>query len=111
MQLRQLARKYLLPTLPVQVVHLAASEGSLLHVHCVSQARAPESLISRVAVIAWWWWLTPFIPTLGTQRQVDLCEFEASLSYKVSPRTCSKATEKLSQKQNKTKQTKTLCWS
>ena len=36
----------------------------------------------------------PLIPTLGRQRQVDLCEFEASLVYIVSSRTGSKATEK-----------------
>ena len=29
----------------------------------------------------------PLIPALGRQRQVDICEFEASLVYKVSPRT------------------------
>ena len=37
----------------------------------------------------------PLIPTLRRQRQVDLCEFEASLFYKSSSRTGSKATEKL----------------
>ena len=26
-------------------------------------------------------WCTPLIPALGRQRQVDLCEFEASLVY------------------------------
>jgi hypothetical protein len=29
------------------------------------------------------WWHTPLVPALW--RQVDLCEFEASLVYKVSP--------------------------
>jgi hypothetical protein len=29
---------------------------------------------------------TPLIPTLGRQRQVDLCELEASLVYRVSSR-------------------------
>ena len=29
----------------------------------------------------------PLIPALGRQRQVDLCEFEASLVYRVSSRT------------------------
>jgi hypothetical protein len=29
---------------------------------------------------------TPFIQVLQRQRQVDLCEFEASLVYKASPR-------------------------
>ena len=28
------------------------------------------------------WWCTPLIPALGRQRQVDLCEFKASLVYK-----------------------------
>lgn len=27
------------------------------------------------------WWRTPLIPALGSQRQVDLCEFKASLVY------------------------------
>ena len=29
----------------------------------------------------------PFIPALGRQRQVDLCEFNTSLVYSVSSRT------------------------
>jgi hypothetical protein len=29
----------------------------------------------------------PLVPALGRQRQEDLCEFEASLVYRVSPRT------------------------
>ena len=36
----------------------------------------------------------PLIPALWRQRQVDLCEFEASLVYRASSRTNSKATEK-----------------
>ena len=36
----------------------------------------------------------PLILTLGRQRQVDLCECEASLVYRESSRTGSKATEK-----------------
>ena len=30
---------------------------------------------------------TPLIPTLGKQKQADLCEFEVSLDYRVSYRT------------------------
>ena len=32
-------------------------------------------------------WSTPLIPALGRQRQVDFCEFEASLVRKVGSRT------------------------
>jgi hypothetical protein len=31
-------------------------------------------------------WHTPLVPALGRQRQVDLCEFEVSLVYRVSSR-------------------------
>ena len=36
----------------------------------------------------------PLIPALGRQWQADLCEFNASLVYRESARTDSKATEK-----------------
>ena len=36
----------------------------------------------------------PVIPTLRRQRQADLCEFEASMVYRVSSRIGPKATEK-----------------
>jgi hypothetical protein len=36
---------------------------------------------------------TPLIPALGRQKQVNFCEFEASLVYKASSRTA-KATQK-----------------
>ena len=36
----------------------------------------------------------PIISALRRQRQVDICEFEASLVYRVSSRTGSIATEK-----------------
>ena len=35
----------------------------------------------------WVWWHTPLVPAFGRQRQVDLCEFKASLVYRVSSRT------------------------
>ena len=41
-----------------------------------------------------WWWRTPLILALGRQKQEDLCEFEASLVYRASPKTGSKVTEK-----------------
>ena len=56
----------------------------------------------------------PLIPALGRQRQVDLCESEASLVYRASSRTGSKTTEKpclekpKPKKQSKTKQNKAL---
>ena len=28
------------------------------------------------------WWHTPLIPALGRQRQLDLCEFKASLVFR-----------------------------
>ena len=36
----------------------------------------------------------PLIPALWRQKQADLCEFEASLVYRMSSRTGSKATKK-----------------
>jgi hypothetical protein len=55
------------------------------------------------------WWCTPFIPALGRQRQADLCEFDASLVYKVSFRTA-RATQRnpvyKNQKNQSNKQTK-----
>ena len=51
----------------------------------------------------------PFVPSLGRQRQADLCEFEASLVYKASSRTGPKAIEKPRLEKNKTsKQTKVI---
>ena len=40
----------------------------------------------------WWWWCMPLIPELRRQRQVDLCESEASLVYKFQD--CQGYTEK-----------------
>lgn len=39
------------------------------------------------------WWHMPLISTLMSQRQVDLCESETDLVYKVRVRTDSKATQ------------------
>jgi hypothetical protein len=45
---------------------------------------------------------------LGRQRQMDLCEFEASLVYKASSRTARAMQTNLASKQNKTKQNKSF---
>ena len=37
--------------------------------------------------VRWLWWRMPLFPGLGRQRQADLCEFEASLVYRMSSRT------------------------
>ena len=37
--------------------------------------------LSRKAELAWQWWRSPLIPALRRQRQVELCEFKASLVY------------------------------
>ena len=55
--------------------------------------------ISQESLTGWWWWHMPFIPALGRQGQVDLCEFEASLVYGVSSRTVRATQRNLSQKQ------------
>jgi hypothetical protein len=39
-------------------------------------------------------WCIPLIPALRRERQVDLCEFKASLVYKASPRTAKIYTKK-----------------
>ena len=40
------------------------------------------------------WWHTPLIPALGRQRQVDLCECEASLVYRTSSKTARAVTQR-----------------
>ena len=47
----------------------------------------------------------PFIPALGRQRQVDLCEFRVYLVYKASSRTATDVTER-----NLVSKTKELNW-
>ena len=34
-----------------------------------------------------WWWHMPLNPPSGRQKQVDLCQLEARVFYKVSSRT------------------------
>jgi hypothetical protein len=57
----------------------------------------------------------PLIPALGKQREADLCEFEASLVYRVSARTARTTQKAMSQekrrKKGKTRQEKKSVWS
>ena len=41
----------------------------------------------RTTVLGQAWWHRPLTPALRRQRQVDLCEFQASLGYTVNSRT------------------------
>ena len=53
------------------------------------------------------WWHTPLIPALGRQRQA-ISTFKASLVYKVSSRTASRAIQRNPVSKNKTKHNKIL---
>ena len=70
---------------------------------CIEGWRPTWTLPQKTAIIARWWWHTPLFPALGRQRQVDLHEFEASLAYRTSCRTGSKATQRNPALKNKTK--------
>ena len=49
----------------------------------------------------------PLIPAFGRLRQVDLCEFKASLVYRVSSRTARTVTQRNTVSKNKTTHTHT----
>jgi hypothetical protein len=53
------------------------------------------------------WWHVPLIPALGKQKQAELCEFKASLVYRMRSRTAKEHREILTQRKEKTKQNKT----
>jgi hypothetical protein len=55
----------------------------------------------------------PLIPALGKSRQMDLCEFEVSLVYKVrpNPTRTTKGEPVLNKSQTKTKQKHQQCFS
>jgi len=52
------------------------------------------------------WWFRPLTLALRRQRQVNLCEFKASLVYRMSSKTARETLLSLKNK-NKTKQNKT----
>jgi hypothetical protein len=52
------------------------------------------SIHLKSKVYTWAWWRTPLIPALRKQRQEDLCEFEASLVYRVSSMTARAVTQR-----------------
>ena len=60
----------------------------------------------------------PLTPTLGRQRQVDLCELETSLAYRASSRIAKAITQRTPVLKNKNRQTKNIarkeklgsCW-
>ena len=62
-------------------------------------------VIDKATISAWWWWCTPSMSALGRQRQMNLCEFKASLVSRASFRTV-RATQR--NPVSKTKQTKKL---
>ena len=58
-------------------------------------------------LLARWWWHLPSITAFQRQRQTDLCEFEASLVYRVNSRTVRAVTQRnCISKLKKEKQTK-----
>ena len=68
-----------------------------------SQAGLQNKIVSSRAMVH------TFNPSTGRQRQVDLCELEANLVYRVNSRTDSIATEKLClEKPKKTEGVKNL---
>jgi len=58
-------------------------------------------------IYCWWWWLVPLMLALGRKRQVDLCEFEASLFYRASSGTA-RTTQKNHVSKNKTNRNTTI---
>ena len=56
--------------------------------HLITQTSlAVYFVIFRDKDLAGCWWLKSLIPALGRQRQTDLCEFEASLVYRMNSET------------------------
>ena len=45
-----------------------------------------QASLDKISAENWAWWCIPLIPALKRLRQADLCEFEASLVYRMSSR-------------------------
>ena len=96
---KQLSRRWVrwlmpMPVAPKRLALVTLLWAQWLHNKIPRQPRIPSEILSQKTKDTVWWWCTPLIPALGRQRQVDLCEFEVSLVYRVSFRTGLKATEK-----------------
>ena len=52
---------------------------------CYTYMHESKTVMSIKISLAGHWWHMPLIPALGRQRQVDLCEFKASLVYTGQP--------------------------
>ena len=59
-----------------------------------------KNTLQKLVLFAGQRWCTPLIPALGRQKQVDLCESEASLVYRVSSRTARAAQRNFVSKNN-----------
>ena len=83
-------------------VYICAYAHTHAHTRELTKAWKGGPASHQDSELAGQWWCTPLIPALGKQRQVDLCEFEASLVYRASSRTA-RAIQRnpVSKKQNK----------
>ena len=92
------------PSKPDPQARTKPVEIYLLLSHCNTARIQSHSLKSRKGEPRQWR-RTPLVPALGRQRQVDLCQFEASLIYRGSSRTA-RATQRNLVSKNKNNKTK-----